>query len=313
MAYTNPSQHHKFSSFGHTHNLVTSIMFSVLLNTEQVILATMGSDIHKLIGPKIVSFFPERASRSEDDYRSIAAMIYMGGSHMPRPGLYQVFERLHRTRFQDRDHRSRRMSVTKDTFLTHNMVIPKPVPPQFGYPHGYDLISLDLHLVASTFDYEEAIPHVQWTDYAWRPLSLKTFPHLEEFTMMCLRPTSCRDQSHLPFLNSSTNRRGEYYGFRYHQDTRRVEYTQLIWSDVAELASAGEDLTNGLFPYTIVRLWIVGQRRGRYRMPRELEWTHLDLYPKSSERYLGRIRDLWVLTRIRLENPIRDETCQMLV
>lgn len=85
MAYTNPSQHRKFSSFGHTHNLATSIMFSVLPNTEQVILATMGSDIHKLIGPKIVSFFPERASRSEDDYRSIEAMIYMGGSHMPRP------------------------------------------------------------------------------------------------------------------------------------------------------------------------------------------------------------------------------------
>lgn len=288
-------------------------MSSVLPNTDQVILATMGSDIQKLIGPKIVNFFPERASRSEDDYRDIEAMIYIGGSHMPRPGLYQVFERLHRTRFQDRNHRSRRMSATKDTFLTHNMVIPKPVPSQFGHPHGYDLISLDLHLVASTFDYEEAIPRIQLTDYAWRPLSLKTFPHLEEFTMMCLRPTSGSDQNRLPFLNSSTNRPGEYYGFRYHQDTRRVEYTQLIWSNVAELASAGEDLTNRLFPYTIVRLWIVGQRCGRYRMPKELEWRHLDLHPKSSERYLNRIRDLWVLTRMRLENPIRDETCQMVV
>ncbi|PNP76848.1 hypothetical protein FNYG_09738 [Fusarium nygamai] len=272
----------------------------------------MGSDIDKLIGPKIVSFFPERAPRCEDDYRRIEAMIYIG-SHMPRPGPYQVYERIHRTRFQDRNHRSRRMSVTKDTFLTHNMVFPKAVPSQFGFPHGYNLISLGLRQVASTFDYGEVIPHIQLTEYAWRPLSLRTFPQLEEFTMVCLRPTSRSYQSHLPFLNSSANRRGEYYGFRYHQDTHRVEYTQLIWSDVSELAFAGEDLANGLFPYTIVRLWIDEQRRGRYRMPKELEWTHLDLYSDFREHHLNRIRDLWILTRMRLENPIRDETCQMVV
>ncbi|KAF5707493.1 hypothetical protein FMUND_11060 [Fusarium mundagurra] len=287
-------------------------MFSVLPNTEQVILATMGSDIDKLIGPKIVSFFPERAPKCEDDYRRIEAMIYIE-SHMPRPGLYQVFERLHQTRFQDKNHRSRRMSVTKDTFLTHNMVFPKAVPSQLGFPHGYNLITLGLRLVASTFDYGEVIPHIQLTKYARRPLSLRTFPHIEEFTMMCLRPTSHSYQSRLPFLNSSTNRQGEYYGFRYHQDTQRVEYTRLIWSDVAELAFAGEDLTNGLFPYTIVRLWIVGQRRGWYRMPKELEWTHLDLCSDFGEHHLNRIRDLWMLTRMRLENPIRDETCQMVV
>ncbi|KAF4421285.1 hypothetical protein FACUT_10973 [Fusarium acutatum] len=184
----------------------------------------MGSDIDKLIGPKIVSFFPERAPRCEDDYRRIEAMIYIG-PHMPRPGLYQVVKRLHQTRFQDRNHRSRRMSVTKDTFLKHNMVFPEAVPSQFGFPHGYNLISLGLRLVASTFDYGEVIPHIQLTEHAWRPLSLRTFPQLEEFTMMCLRPTSRSYQSHLPFLNSSTNRRGEYYGFRYNQDTRRVEST----------------------------------------------------------------------------------------
>ncbi|KAF5613018.1 uncharacterized protein FSUBG_1248 [Fusarium subglutinans] len=285
-------------------------MFSVLPNTEQVILATMGSDIDKLIGPQIVSFFPERALRCEDDYRRTEAMISIG-SHMPRPGPYQVFKRLHHTRFQDSHHRSRQMSVTKDTFLTHNMVFPKPVPSQPGCPHGLDLISLDLGLVASTFDHDQVVPHIRPTEYAGQPLSLRTFPQLEEFTMMCLRPTSCSYQSHLPFLNSSTDRRGEYYGFRYHQDTQRVEYTQLIWSDVAELAFAGEDLTKGLFPYTIVRLSIVGQRRGRCRVPKELEWTHLDLYSEVSEHHLNRIRDLWVLTRMRLENPIRDETCQM--
>ncbi|KAG5753617.1 hypothetical protein H9Q72_003896 [Fusarium xylarioides] len=287
-------------------------MFSVLPNTEQVILATMDSYINKLIGPKIVSFFPERALGCEDDYRRIEALIYIA-SHMPRPGPYQVFERLHRTRFQDRNHRSRRMSVTKDTFLTHNMTFPKAVPSQLGSPPGYNLISLGLRLVASTFDHGEVIPHIRLTEYAMQPLSLTTFPQLEEFTMMCLRPTSHSYQSLSPFLNSSTDRRGEYYGFRYHQDTRRVEYTRLIWSDVAELAFAGEDLKNGLFPYTIVRLWIVGQRRGRYRMPKELEWTHLDLYSEFREHHLNRIRDLWMLTRMRLENPIRDETCQMVV
>ncbi|KAL7757874.1 hypothetical protein ACKLNR_012401 [Fusarium oxysporum f. sp. zingiberi] len=246
----------------------------------------MGSDIDKLIGPKTVSFFPERAPRCEDDYRRTEAMIYIK-PHMPRLGPYQVFRRLHHTRFQDRDHRSRRMSVRKDIFLTHNMVFPKSVPSQFGFPHGYNLISLGLRLVALTFDYDEAIPHIQLTEYAWRPLSLRMFPHLEEFTMMCLRPISCSYQSRLPFLNSSTNKR--------------------------ELAFAGEDLVNGLFPCTIVRLWIVGQRRGRYRMPKELEWTHLDLYSEFSEHYLNRIRDLWMLTRMRLENPIREEACKMVV
>ncbi|KAH7200016.1 hypothetical protein DER44DRAFT_872715 [Fusarium oxysporum] len=286
-------------------------MSSVQPNKEGVIFATMGSDIDKLIGPKTVSFFPERAPRCEDDYRRTEAMIYIK-PHMPRLGPYQVFRRLHHTRFQDRDHRSRRMSVRKDIFLTHNMVFPKSVPSQFGFPHGYNLISLGLRLVALTFDYDEAIPHIQLTEYAWRPLSLRMFPHLEEFTLMCLRPIGCNYQSRLPFLNSSTNKRGEYYGFRYHQDTRRVEYTQLIWSDVAELALAGEDLVNGLFPCTIVRLWIVGQRRGRYRMPKELEWTHLDLYSEFSEHYLNRM-SLILLTRMRLENPIRGETCKMVV
>ncbi|KAH7168906.1 hypothetical protein DER46DRAFT_698505 [Fusarium sp. MPI-SDFR-AT-0072] len=264
-------------------------MSSVQPNKEGVILVTMGSDIDKLIGPKIVSFFPERALRCEDDYRRTEAMVYIK-PYMPRPGPYQVFKRLHHTRFQDREYRSRRMSVTKDTFLTHNMVFPKPVPSQFAFPHEYNLISLGLRLVASTFDYDEAIPHIQVTEYAWRPLSLRTFPHLEEFTMMCLRPISCSYQSRLPFLNSSINKRGEYYGFRYLQDTRRVEYTQLIWYDVAELAFAGEDLVNGLFPYTIVRLWIFGQRRGRYRMPKELEWTHLDLYSEFNSRTLFKRR-----------------------
>ncbi|KAF5619323.1 hypothetical protein F52700_11836 [Fusarium sp. NRRL 52700] len=281
-------------------------MFSVLPNTEEVILAIMGSDIDKLIGPKIVSFLPERALRCEDDYRRMEAMIYIA-SHIPRPGLHQVFKRLHHTRFQDRNHRPRQMSITKDTFMTHNMVFPKPVPSQLGSPHGYNLISLGLHLVASTFDYGEVIPHIQLTEYARRPLNLRTFPQLEEFTMMCLRPTSYR------FLNSSTNGRGEYYGFRYHQDTQCVEYSQLIWSDVAELAFAGKDLTNKLFPYTIVRLWIVGQGHGRYRMPKQRQWTHLNLHSGLSEHNLNRIRDLWVLTRMRLENPIRDETCQMVV
>jgi len=201
------SQRRKFNSFEYTHNLATSIMSSVQPNKEGVILATMGSDIDKLIGPKTVSFFPERAPRCQDDYYRIEAMIYIK-PHMPRLGPYQVFRRLHHTRFQDRDHRSRRMSVRKDIFLTHNMVFPKSVPSQFGFPHGYNLISLGLRLVALTFDYDEAIPHIQVTEYAWRPLSLRTFPHLEEFTMMCLRPISCSYQSRLPFLNSSTNKRG---------------------------------------------------------------------------------------------------------
>ncbi|KAH7265023.1 uncharacterized protein BKA55DRAFT_231400 [Fusarium redolens] len=173
------------------------------------------------------------------------------------------------------EHRWKRMSVTKDTFLTHNMVFPRPVPSQFGFPQGYNLISLGLRLVASTFDYDEAIPHIQLTEYTWRPLSLKTFPYLQEFAMLCLRPISCNYQ---------------------------------------EIAFTGEDLVNGLFSYTIVRLWIVGQRRGRYRMPREeLGWTKLDLYSEFRDHRLNRIRDLWVLTRMRLENPIREEACEMYV
>jgi hypothetical protein len=194
------------------------------------------------------------------------------------------------------------------------MVFPRPVPSQFGFPQGYNLISLGLRLVASTFDYDEAIPHIQLTEYTWRPLSLKTFPYLQEFAMLCLRPISCNYQGRSPFLHSSENKRGEYYGFRYHQDTRLVEFTQLMWPDVVEIAFTGEDLVNGLFSYTIVRLWIVGQRRGRYRMPREeLGWTKLDLYSEFRDHRLNRIRDLWVLTRMRLENPIREEACEMYV
>ncbi|KAF4964656.1 hypothetical protein FSARC_7452 [Fusarium sarcochroum] len=69
---------------------------------------------------------------------------------------------------------------------------------------------------------------------------------------------------------------GDWYGFRYYQGSQRVEFTKLTWSDIEEIALAGESLDIAGLPQTVVRLWIVrpDDKRRPGREPHH-QWTKL--------------------------------------
>ncbi|KAJ4264051.1 hypothetical protein NW762_006090 [Fusarium torreyae] len=97
---------------------------------------------------------------------------------------------------------------------------------------------------------------------------------------------------------------GDWYGFRYYQGSSRVEFTKLEWLDVEEIALAGESPDVGGLPQTVVRLWIVrpGDKRRLRREPHH-QWTKLCMDSEAKDPLMNKMRDLWLLTRKRLESP----------
>jgi hypothetical protein len=245
-----------------------------------------------LLEPAVVEFYPGQ-SQKDQQVRSMIDM--MRGSD---EGL-RYFQRTHRTLFQDSKFRWRRMNVFKDTFLTTNMTLPTPNIPGMGTGiQETSLLSLPIRNLASSF-YDIIRP--DWT-MSLESLELRWLPDLCEFTMAC--PKQCGDT--MPSSDKGdTVATGDWYGFRYHVSTHRVEYTHLSRQETLETGLAGKDPLTGLLG-TVVRLWIVregeednSEKKGRH------EWNELCLETRPDEPEMRKAWQVWQLTRVRFENPVR--------
>lgn len=250
-----------------------------------------------LLEPSVVEFYPAQPQKDQQVCSTIKMM--MPGS---RKGL-RHFQRTHRTLFQDSNLHWRRMSVVRDTFLTVEMALPTPRISGMGTGvEGMTLVSLPIQKLASSF---HGTVRPDWV-MSLEPLELWLWPDLREFTMAC--PKQCGDG-----IRSSNNKSsnmaaaGDWYGFRYHVSTHRVEYTHLSRQETLETGLAGKDALTGL-QGTVVRLWIAREgEEGSSERKRRHEWEDLCLGARSKEPEMRKAWQVWQLTRTRFENPVRVE------
>lgn len=247
-----------------------------------------------LLEPAVVEFYPEQSQRDQQ----VCCMInMMRGSDEG----FKYFQRTHRTLFQDANFHWRRMNVFKDTFLTINMTLPTPRISGMGTGiQETSLFSLPIRNLASSF-YDIVRP--DWT-MSLEPLELRWLPDLREFTMAC--PKRCGNA--MPSSDKGDMVAiGDWYGFRYHVSTHRVEFTRLSKHETLETGLAGKDPLTGLSG-TVVRLWIVregeednSEKKGRH------EWKDLCLETRLDDREMRKAWRVWRLARTRFENPVRVE------
>jgi hypothetical protein len=269
--------------------------------------------------PIIVSLIPELSIQAE--------MIYMGiirAIQNDHEGT-AAFDSTHQLTFLNFAHQPRSFNPAKDIFLTSNMMLPEPRFLAVFSNLGLCPISLPFQRVASVH-YGKEIAIVVGLRRLWKtPLNLKVLPHLQEFTMLCLEnnvetilglysdqnDSNVTSRSRMETITEETSEDGksksikEFYGFRYYPETHLVQFTQLTWPDVKEiaLALAGSSPQTGAIPSTIVRLWIM-TRENKIRHSREpdRQWTDLSMNLAFEDLNLNRVRELWFLTQTRLEN-----------
>ncbi|RSL51688.1 hypothetical protein CEP53_008341 [Fusarium sp. AF-6] len=246
-----------------------------------------------LLEPAVVEFYP-RQPQKDQQICSMLKMMMLGS----REGL-RYFQRTHRTLFQDANFQWRRMNVFRDTFLTVNMTLPESKIPGMGAGvQEITLISLPIRNLVSSF-YDVVEP--DWR-MSLEPLDMRSLPDLREFTMAC--PRQCGDG--MPSSNKgNTEVTGDWYGFRYHVRTHRVEYTRLSKQETLETGLAGKNPLTGLLG-TVVRLWIV--REGEEYISeneRWHEWKDLCLKTRLDDPEMRMAWEVWQLTRTRFENPVR--------
>ncbi|KAF5018166.1 hypothetical protein F66182_9856 [Fusarium sp. NRRL 66182] len=105
-------------------------------------------------------------------------------------------------------------------------------------------------------------------------------------------------ESDAPFVD------GDWYGFRYYQESWGVEFARLTLSDIQEFALAGEKAKTGQLPQTVVRMWIV-RPDDKHRLGREPnhQWKELRMDIEAKDPWTNKAKTLWLLTRKRLESP----------
>ncbi|KAM0446428.1 hypothetical protein ACHAQK_001351 [Fusarium lateritium] len=266
--------------------------------------------------PKIVSPIPELSIQAEMDYTSILRTI----KNSPEGTV--AFEFTHSVSFLNFAHQQRYMHPVKDILLTSNMMLPEPqLSPEFHYLGCYP-ISLPFQRVASVF-YSKKNGLAFDLRRLQVDLDLKVLPHLQEFTMLCFEDSiettldlysgqtgsNKTPRSKMEIITEEGSEDGksesirEFYGFRYYPETHRVQFTQLTWSDIKEIALACSSPQTGAIPSTIVRLWIM-TRENEMRQSREpdRQWTDLPMNSEFEDPNLNKVRELWEITRTRLEN-----------
>ncbi|KAH7235794.1 hypothetical protein BKA59DRAFT_459354 [Fusarium tricinctum] len=240
----------------------------------------------------IVSFIPELSIQADKDYMRILRAVQNDYEGMI------AFNSKHSVSFHNLDYQPRSVSPKEDILLTSNMMLPKPKLLEAFRNQGRYLISLPFQRVASVYYGKEMAPVVDLRQLWMEPLNLKVLPYLQEFTMLCRE--NCietildmysdkndfnnKSRSRMEIIPEETSEDGkpedigEYYGFRYYPETCRVQFTQLTWPDIKEIALAVSNPQTGAVPSTVVRLWIM-TRENEMRHSREpgRQWTDLPM------------------------------------
>ncbi|KAM0252653.1 hypothetical protein ACHAP5_000944 [Fusarium lateritium] len=266
--------------------------------------------------PKIVSLIPGLSIQAEMDYTSILRAINNNCEGMA------AFESMYSVSFLNFAHQQRYMHPVKDILLTSNMMLPEPqLSLAFRYL-GCFPISLPFQRVASVFYGKENGLALDLRRLQ-EDLDLKVLPDLQEFTMLSFENSiettldlysgqngsNKTPRSRMETITEEASEDGksesirEFYGFRYYPETHRVQFTQLTWSDVKEIALACSNPQTGTIPSTIARLWIM-TRENEMRQSREpdRQWTDLPINSEFEDPNLNKVRKLWEITRTRLEN-----------
>lgn len=265
----------------------------------------------------IVSFIPDLSIQADKDYKRILRAVRNDYEGMI------AFYSTHSVSLHNLDYRIIYVCPVKDIFLTSNMMLPKPELLEAFRNRGWYLISLPFQRVASVHYGKEMAPVVDLRQLWMKPLNLKVLPCLQEFTMLC-RENSIETifdmysdkndfnktcHSRMETIPEETSADGklenakEYYGFRYYPETHRVQFTQLTWPDIKEIALACRSPQTGAIPSTVVRLWIMTRENEmRHRRKPNRQWMDLPMDAAFEDPNLHKVRDLWLLTRTRLEN-----------
>jgi hypothetical protein len=265
----------------------------------------------------IVSFIPELSIQAEMTYMRILRAIE--NNYEGTVAFYST----HWMKFLNLAHQQRSFNPAKDIFLTSNMMLPEP---QFlaGFRNrDWCPISLPFARVASIYYGKENALVVDFRQLRMTPLNLTVLPRLQEFTMLCLENSTetiidlYSDQndsnetsrSRMETIAEEASEDGksesinEFYGFRYYPETYRVQFTQLTWPDIEEIALAVRSPQTGAIPSTIVRLWIMTRENEmRHNRESDRQWTDLPMNSEFEDSNLNKVRELWLLTRTRLEN-----------
>ncbi|SPJ80146.1 uncharacterized protein FTOL_08538 [Fusarium torulosum] len=255
----------------------------------------------------IVSFIPELSIQAEMTYMRILRTI-----QNDHEGTV-AFDSTHWVRFFNLAHQQRSFNPVTDILLTSNMMLPEPRFLAVFRNLGLCPISLPFQRVASVY-YGKEIALVVDLRRLWKtPLNLKVLPHLQEFTMLCLEnnmetildlysdqnDSNVKSRSRMETITEETPEAGksksikELYGFRYYPGTHLVQFTQLTWPDIKEiaLALAGSSPQTGAIPSTIVRLWIMTRENEmRHNREPDRQWTDLSMNSEFENPSLNKTR-----------------------